>query len=222
MYPKIVAAYSRRYEPQWLIDELEENLKWCDDIVCYDDRGRDPDDLDWNENLRYTTLHRMAGEKGASHVIMIAPDERLADNSEQVLKQAIDEYPGQFFVVKVLELYEPKKYRSDGQWGQFKQSRIYPWLPGQQFMDRPLHNSGCPYMPSLEYLTYIDLYLYHLKPIVRENPARRVAAYKAIDPDELCSDHVAYDWIVDDSTLELTDIPVGYTPEHEGRYEWKP
>lgn len=42
---KIVAAISRRYEPDWLVDELLENLSWLDDVLIYDDRGRDPDGL---------------------------------------------------------------------------------------------------------------------------------------------------------------------------------
>jgi hypothetical protein len=41
---KIVAAFSKRYEPEYLVDELRENLAWCDDIICYDDSTRDPKD----------------------------------------------------------------------------------------------------------------------------------------------------------------------------------
>ncbi|MFZ1820564.1 MAG: hypothetical protein WAU72_02020 [Acidimicrobiia bacterium] len=38
---KIVAAFSKRYEPEYLVDELRENLAWCDDIIV-----RNPS-LDW-------------------------------------------------------------------------------------------------------------------------------------------------------------------------------
>lgn len=43
---KIVAAFSKRYEPEYLVDELRENLAWCDDIICYDDSTRDPKDTE--------------------------------------------------------------------------------------------------------------------------------------------------------------------------------
>jgi len=37
---RIIAAFAYRYEPDWLIDDLRENLSWVDGFAELDDRDR--------------------------------------------------------------------------------------------------------------------------------------------------------------------------------------
>ena len=38
-YP-LVVTYTVRDEPQWLVDQMRENLAWCDRFVEVDNRGQ--------------------------------------------------------------------------------------------------------------------------------------------------------------------------------------
>jgi len=38
--PRIIAAFAYRYEPDWLIDDLREDLSWVDGFTELDDRDR--------------------------------------------------------------------------------------------------------------------------------------------------------------------------------------
>jgi hypothetical protein len=222
---KIVAALSRRYEPDWLVEELHQNLSWCDSIITYDDRGRDPDDLEWNEHQRYTKLHEWVGLDKADYVIMTAPDERWAPNFEEELRESIDRDRGtKFYRVPILEMYTPTTYRVDGRWANLPQVKIYPWREDQEFMDRPLHNLGAPLHDEDE-VQFLDVNQYHLKHIEEQNILKRIESFKQIDPDgEYSFDPTGYDYLADTTGLELKEIPEDemFYPPYTRQYIFNP
>ncbi len=205
---KIVAAFSKRYEPEYLVDELRENLAWCDDIICYDDSTRDPKDTAWNEHERYTSLYKSAGSINADYVIMTAPDERWAPNFEEELKKQIEIDGGNYFYfTPILEMYTPTAYRVDGRWAELPQCKIYPWREGQEFMDRPLHNMGVPFHER-EDERFLAVNHYHLKHIEEENIINRVRVFKDIDPNgDFSFDPTGYDYLIDQTGVELKEMP---------------
>lgn len=222
---KIVAALSRRFEPDWLVEELYENLSWCDGIITYDDRGRDPDDLEWNEHQRYTQLYEWAGLDNADYVIMTAPDERWAPNFEEELREAIERDRGQkFYRVPILEMYTPTAYRVDGRWANLPQVKIYPWRENQEFMDRRLHNQGVPFHDESE-VEFLHVNHYHLKHIEHQNIINRIKSFKYIDPEGQYSfDPTGYDYLADIKGLELKEIPEEemFYPPYTRQYIFNP
>lgn len=224
---RIIAAFSRRFEPDWLVDELCLNLAWCDDFAIYDDRGRDPDDLDWNEPHRYKWLHNRAGELGADYVIMTAPDERWANNTEQILKNHIEVYdnPKMYYRVEVLELYEPDAYRIDGNWENLPQCKIYPWEPNPQWTDYPLHNLGTPIHDEETRELGVPIKQYHLKHIERSNAKRRIKTFEMFDPDGLLSIYQqGYSYLDDETGIQLQKISPeeDYFPPYSQPYIFDP
>lgn len=219
---KIVAVISRRFEPDYLIEELHQNLSWVDEIICYDDRGRDPDDLDWNEHQRYTQLHEWAGQANADYVIATAPDDRLSKRAEEVIREATEkDYSREtFFAIPCLELYTPTQYRSDGDWATSYQPRIYPHHEGQEFSNLPLHNYCTPTPPKGS-VKPIDARSYHLKHIEHQNILNRIESFKRVDPEgkySLYGD--GYEYLADEDGLELTTIPERemYEPLYTNKY----
>ncbi len=221
---KIVAVISRRFEPDYLIEELHQNLSWVDEIICYDDRGRDPDDLDWNEHQRYTQLHEWAGQANADYVIATAPDERLSKRSEEVIRNAVEKSlmrkSDTFFCIPALELYTPTQYRSDGDWATSIQCRIYPWHHDQEFTNLPLHNLCVPIHRGVSELL-IPANAYHLKHIEHQNILNRIESFKRVDPEgkySLYGD--GYEYLADEDGLELTTIPERemYEPLYTNKY----
>jgi hypothetical protein len=223
---KIVAAISRRYEPDSLIEELHKNLHWVDEIICYNDSKRDPKDTDWREHQRYTQLHEWAGQSNADYVIATAPDERLSQNSEEIIRTALeqDKKRETFFCIPALELYTPTQYRSDGDWGTSFQCRIYPWKEDQEFTNLPLHNLCVPIHKG-EHEKLIPAYAYHLKHIEKENIIKRIESFEEIDPEGKLSLYgEGYRYLADEEGIELTQIQEDemYYPPYTQPYIFNP
>lgn len=224
---KIVAVISRRFEPDYLVEELHQNLAWMDEIICYDDRGRDPDDLEWNEHQRYTQLHEWAGQANADYVLATAPDERLSKRSEEVIREAIEHdrmrMLNTFFCIPALELYTPTQYRSDGDWAKSIQCRIYPWREGQEFTNLPLHNLCVPIHDGIDE-RLIPANAYHLKHIEQRNIINRIKSFQRVDPEGKYSLYgTGYEYLADVEGLELTTIPDKemYEPLYTKQYLYK-
>lgn len=223
---RIAAALSRRYEPDELVEEMKENLSWCDEIIIYDDRDRDPEDLRWLEHERYTELHRRAGNLGVDYVLATAPDERWSHRAEGVIRQAIadDETNELFFATPVLELYTPTAYRKDGAWSTHFQVRIYPWKEDQVFSNEPIHNFCTP-VHDAEKAKYIYAVQYHLKHLKRESVLNRVKSFEAADPTgEYSLNGLGYGYLADETNLFLEEIPEEemYYPIYTGDYTFDP
>lgn len=87
--PKIIAAYGRRWEPQWLVDDLRKNLAWVDDFVEID-YSHLPDDHPWTDE---TELYRRQREEakalGATWILVTAPDERWDVSAERHIRHCM-------------------------------------------------------------------------------------------------------------------------------------
>ena len=120
---KLVAAFAYRYEPDWLIDQLRENLAWVDGFAELNTRGRD--DV-WMPRLeRVTQLQEIARSMKADWVLHIDPDERLEDRAEKVIRRALSRPKFDRYALRMWELWSPTEYRVDGVWGEKWRRRLY-------------------------------------------------------------------------------------------------
>jgi len=222
MAPRIVAVYSRRWEPQWMVDELKENLSWVDAIIEYDDRDRPKEDLWCDEAQRYRWFHKKAGELDATFVLGTAPDERWDRTSPRQIRQAMSRYGRAYFSFRVYELYTPTQYRTDGNWARHAQQRIYRWDEKQQFPDGKLHHAIVPPPLPDQYVRSLPPIIYHLKHIEPQNRIRRYEMFKQLDANEQYCNHEGYDYLIDEQHIRLEDIPTPYYPPYTKKYVWDP
>lgn len=217
---KIVACISRRWEPDFLIEDWKTNMSWVDEQIIYDDR--DSTDLWHDEADRYRWFHTQAGELGADYVIVTAPDERFENRAETIIREAITKGSWDAFRFKILELYTPNAYRCDGQWAQWNQDRMYRWNPKQTFTDGALHHSVCPDLDPRK-TKYLSVIIYHLKHIEPVNRWRRVEMFNKLDPDNT-HNSMGYEYLADDTSLELLEIQRGreYKPVYKEPYIFDP
>lgn len=150
--PRIIAAFAYRYEPDWLIDQLRENLSWVDGFAELNDRDRTEP---WRvRSERSAELKRLALEMEPDWIYWTAPDERLEDRAGRVLRRLARRPHGRY-TFALREMWAPDAYRVDGVWGRKRRSRFY--RPGWR---------GAAARP-------LDLNIYHLKMIEPENRAER-------------------------------------------------
>lgn len=148
---RIIAAFAYRYEPDWLIDDLRENLSWVDGFAELDDRDRS--DLWGERGDRTQRLMEIARAMEPDWIFYTAPDERLEDRAARVLRRLARRPHGRYsFALR--EMWTPDSYRVDGVWGAKRRSRFF--RPGWKHGSRPL-----------------DVNLYHLKMIEPANRAER-------------------------------------------------
>lgn len=218
---KIVALASRRYEPDWLLDEMYENLSWCDDIIIYDDSHRPKEDKRWLEHERHVELHRRAGLAKADYCVFTSPDSRYSDNAEEVITEACKrgQKNQRFFAINMGELFEKDQMRVDGPWSGNFSTLVYPWFPNPEFTNVPVHNSPVPIHSGVQEELLEGVWIYNLKPIERVNNKLRVQSYVEHDPNSDCNFlGESYDYLDDEEGMVLEKIPVPYSPAHRGGY----
>ena len=185
----IVAAYARRYEPQWLVDDLRENLSWVDGFAELDDRDRaEP----WSNTAeRVKRLFAIVREMGADTVFYTAPDERLQDGAGEVLRALA---PGRYSL-NLRELWTPDSYRVDGTWGGRRRKRFYTL------------DDDSPVIP-------LNIDIYHLKMIEPENRAERARVHAAHNTWD--NRRRGFSYMTDETGLVLERIPQGrgYSPPY--------
>lgn len=217
---KIVACISRRWEPDFLVEDWLENMSWVDERIVFDDRDSTKQ---WHDEAeRYRWFHHVAGEVEADYVIVSAPDERFELRAEQVIRRAIEKGSYTGFWFNVLELYTPDSFRCDGTWSRLKQQRMYRWHESQTFSEGALHHSVCPDLdPTLSKQLAVNIY--HLKHIEPINRWRRVEVFNKLDSNWEYSPQ-GYEYLADDSTLKLQQIERGreYKPIYREPYIFNP
>lgn len=203
---KIVGVTSRRWEPNDLIEDFKKNIApVVDELIIYDDRGRDPEEPWCNEHERYNLYHKLAGEAGATHVLVTAPDERWSPTAGEILRRAIEKNQDMWFRLRVLEMFTPTAYRCDGEWAKRLQVRVYPWREGQKFGEWRLHNACVPDC-TIEQIRTIGARIYHLKPIEEGNQALRVKLFNLVDPLGFFNQGIPYEYMDDKRGMELREI----------------
>ncbi len=190
--PRIIAAFAYRYEPDWLIDQLRENLSWVDGFAELNDRGSTEP---WRVRAdRSAELKRIALEMQPDWIFWTAPDERLEDRAARVLRR-LARHPHGRYSFALREMWEPDAYRVDGVWGRKRRGRFY--RPGAR-------------MPSRR----VDLNIYHLKMIEPENRAERARVHTLANTWDNRRRGFAY--MTDERRLRLGRIPAGrgYSPPY--------
>lgn len=202
-----------KYEPDWMIDQMKENMSWVDEFVIYD--TRDKDELWHHEGHYRLVLREMAREKKADWVLVCAADERYEKNAGEIIRPLID-YSNDNFVYsfKMRELFHPKWYRVDGIWENKARDRLYPLKDTQKMSFMPIQSPPTP-VGGLERVD-VDVNIYHLKMIEPENRTLRTRVFEKLDPKHIYQP-MGYEYLDDEREAVLERIPEGreYYPKYK-------
>jgi hypothetical protein len=189
---RIIAAFAYRYEPDWLIEQLRQNLSWVDGFAELDDR--DAAGL-WGVRAKRThRLMEIARAMEPDWILYTAPDERLEDRAAVVLRGLADSDATRY-ALNLREMWTPKQYRVDGVWGRKRRGRFF--RPGVHTETR-----------------HVDLNIYHLKMIEPANRAERARVHAIANTWD--NKARGFDYMLDERGLRLGRIPAGreYTPAY--------
>ena len=189
----IVCTFAFRYEPDWMIDQLYENVGWVDGFATWDTRGHPNPWIPRKERAR--VLEEKARRMGADWLLVVSPDERLEPAAEGKLRR-LAQKPHDRYRFRVRELWTPTAYRVDGRWGnKTGEARFY-----RLGARRPVKT--------------LDLNVYHLKMIDPANRAERVRVHKQWNDYD--NRRVGFDYLADETGLALEEIPEGrmYQPPY--------
>ncbi len=176
--PRLIAVYSRRHEPDWLVEDLRANLDpWVDGFAEVDDRDR-PASEPWGHEGQMRTRQRQAAiDAGADWALVVDPDERIEDQAGSIIRPILEHERGEvLYRLRLCELFAPDAYRVDGRWGALRRARIYPVRPGQHMSSKPIHAPPIPVNTGYPRVD-LDVNLYHLKMIEPQNRPERARAY---------------------------------------------
>ena len=182
---RIVAAFAYRYEPDWLVDQLRENLSWVDAFAELDDRERTG--LWGQRKPRSQELMRIALELEPDWIYWTAPDERLEDRGARLLRRLSDG-PRSRYVFHLREMWTPEEYRVDGVWGRKVRGRFF----------RPNGRGKA---------RLVDLNIYHLKMIEPANRQERARVHSIANHWD--NRRRGFDYMTDERGLRLERIPDG-------------
>lgn len=195
---KIVATFAYRYEPDWMIDQLRQNLGWVDGFAELNTRGRD--DV-WMPRIERTrALQSLARDMGADWVLAVDPDERLEPRAEKILRR-LSKRSHSRYAIHLRELWTPTQYRTDGIWGRKWRRRFYRL--GNTDEPRP-----------------VDVNLYHLKMIDAANRAERARVHT--EHNTWDNRHRGFGYLTNEEGMTLETIPSKrrYSPPYEP-YEFR-
>lgn len=210
--PKILAVFSFRYDAH-LVPDLIANLQpLTDGWVVYDDTSAT--DLFSNEVERRVELLKAAREAGADWALAVDPDERYETRLASKIDGLTRRDKPLAYTFAVREMYSPTDFRVDGVWGTKRQARLLNLTQGVIRPEGALHLSWHSFIPKVS-LVETPYNLYHLKMIARHRRVARAALYSHLDPDKQMQ-AIGYDYLADDTDLELARIPPGseYHPPH--------
>lgn len=208
--PRVVAAFSFRYDAH-LVPDLLANLRpIVDGYVAYDDRQATG--LFSDEPARRLALVAAARDMAARWILFIDPDERhevgLADRIGELTAVTKPVVWG----FRYRELYTPDAYRVDGTWGEKRRFTLFPLRDGQVFDGDALHGS---HHPKGYKRRQTGLNVYHLRMISPERRRARRDLYKVLDPQAVYQS-IGYDYLAEDEGMVLEPIPPGrhFLPRH--------
>jgi hypothetical protein len=217
--PKLVAAFSFRYDLSLIGDYLI-NLGDCiDDFVAWDDRQQTG--MWSHEGELRAKLRELAMEKKPDWLLMTDPDERLEQSAGKRIRKLIQAKAKKVYGFHFRELWTPVQYRMDGVWGGKMKWVLFPVLPGQEFMNLAVHCQSPPMNPEYARIT-TGLNLYHLKMIDPQNRMDRKGLYNVLDPERKIQ-AIGYDYLTDETNMRLETIPEGreYYPAYKTTYKIK-
>lgn len=235
---RIIVTYGIKYEPQWLVDEMRENLSWCDGFAEVDCRSRTHEM--WIDEREYRQLQREACAKlDADWVLVTSPDERWEKSAEMFIRKVVEMNRRRIYYFPLREMWSPNEYRVDGIWGRKTRPRLYPFLPGQRMTRKPIQSAPVPIDKGYKRRLLRQVNLYHLKMIEPESRRSRALAYEALDPNyrwgkkersklaridpEGKFNDLGYHYLYDETGLRLETIPEGrgFEPAYTRRYVFR-
>lgn len=230
---RVVAITTVRSEPDWLVEGLVRNLSpWCADVLVH----RVPTTGPWgHEGKQLADKRRMLIQAGATWALFVDPDERIEDRAAEVLPAILEhdyrssdrDGPRTVYGFPLKEMWTPEAYRIDGTWGdKLPRHRLFWLRHNARWPDKPIHCSPAP-RGSKPHRVRLPVNLYHLKNIEPSNRIERARAYMDADPDfahqrpESAARN--WDWMSDETGLELESIPEGrgFTPPYTRAYEFR-
>lgn len=229
---KLVALLQARNEARYLPGWLANVAPAVDGIIALDDRSDDetgsllrahPKVIDvitklsgdsWDERGNHIALIRAAREHRVPWAISIDADERLEQEfavRREAVIEAADRDGIEALSLQLRELWGDRAhYRSDGIWRGKARYRLFRnRREHTKFDPRPLHRYWIPLdiVANLARVgRHLDLNIYHLSMISRDEREARHARYRALDPDGRFQPQ-GYDYLVDETGLERTLVP---------------
>jgi hypothetical protein len=199
---KIVAMFAFCERDKHYVPGVLENLSWVDDIVAYDNTGKE-----YDERAMRLEMKRLAIEKGADWILELDPDERFEVGAARVFREVTKTKHKAIYRVNFRELYTPFAYRVDGIWSKKHRYSLYPVYPNQTIKSKKFNLKTWPTNPEYKRV-HLDVNLYHLKMIDPDNRQKRVEWLKSIDPTAKTQAR-GYDYLLDEKGLKLESIPNG-------------
>lgn len=182
--PRIFAVAGWRYEPEWLVNELRQNLAWVDELVIVDDRAR-TDQL-WVHEGQYRIMQRQAlidaGIRPWDWVLVTTPDERWGARAERTMRHLITKRRRAIYQFPLREMFTHSRYRTDGMWGDKWRPRLFPFLPDQQFTQKKIQTPPTPTEGGYKRIRVPRVPIYHLENIAPASRAERAIVYEALSP----------------------------------------
>jgi hypothetical protein len=145
-------------------------------------------------------------------LISLDADERVEidfrDRAERVIRRGAM-LGASAYAVRFREMWDnPGQYRTDGLWGKKSQARLFRARPDHEFDTRPVHGFKVPLQASIsDSFPLADLNVYHLGMLRREDRIARHRKYQILDPDCRWQPDLGYDYLLDETGLELKRVP---------------
>ena len=218
--PRIIAAFSFRYDSH-LVKDLIENIRpFVDGWVSFDDRKSN--DLFSDEPTRRRALIDAALAIDAKWILGIDPDERLESDCRGRFRAMTRWSRKVAWTFDFRELHEIDAYRVDGVWGRKRSPRLFP---AKQFSSDETAKLHAHWFPIGAFsIKDSGLNIYHLKMIAASRRRARSELYKHLDPTNKFQP-IGYDYLCDDTGAQFESIPKGrsYRPPHKDDGElWMP
>jgi hypothetical protein len=214
--PKLLAAFSYRYDADLIPDLLKNIGPFIDGYVSWDDRQNTGL---WRHCGRMNNwLTEAARAQGANWVLHVDPDERFEREAGWRIRRLIRRTGKIIYGFRFREMWSPDSYRTDGIWGQKVKWVLFPLLPEQHFMCLPVHSQVSPQDPEYQRLP-TELNLYHMKMIHPPHRRDRMNLFKYLDPENKIQS-IGYDYLNDETGLTVEKIPRGrqFDPPYDPAY----
>lgn len=229
--PKITALLAFQNEERHLPGFFSHLRPYVAEFIVFDDNSSDssPDIARAQENTRVLerklaapspphyfevdnrrALLETAIERGAEWLLCCDADERYEKRFLEDL-QRLTTAQQVAYGVHVRDLWDSNDhYRVDGYWRNKAKFVLFPATPFTDYYpSHSLHKRWMP--PSVECLdeNILDYNLYHLVSLRRDDRIKRKEKFKTIDPESKFQPRIGYDYMTDETELQLEKIPAG-------------
>jgi hypothetical protein len=102
------------------------------------------------------------------------------------------------------------QYRIDGLWRHKSKFVLFPLTPFTDYYpSHALHTKWAPPSVPCRDENILNYNLYHLVSLSKANRLKRLEKFKQIDPGNIYQPKIGYDYLTNESRLELEKIPTG-------------